>query len=227
MRISTTAPEVAEHIGAILGQFEVEAFVGGTAIVIDLIDSPEPYRLSIDDQDRMHLATAAEAIGAAFRYILGAIHGEADFLALIHGASVVAPSGKALLLPGASGSGKSTLAAYLSRCGFAFLSDDMIALRSPDGRALGWPMPHSIKEGSWHRLAPLMPELATATIYEVRGRKIKYVAATPKREGIQQPRSALSSFRDTVPMLPMPSCRSTLPKSSPCCSGIGYGSAIR
>src|SRR3546814_6288998 len=70
----------------------------------------------------------------------------------------------------------------LSRRGLRFLSDDMIALRAPDGAALPWPLPHSIKQGAWPVLTPVMPEIAIAPIASVHGRAIKFIVP-------QRPRS--------------------------------------
>src|SRR3546814_11275473 len=51
----------------------------------------------------------------------------------------------------------------------------MIALRAPDGAALPWPLPHSIKQGAWPVLTPVMPEIAIAPIASVHGRAIKFI----------------------------------------------------
>ena len=53
-----------------------------------------------------------------------------------------------VLVPGASGSGKSTLAAGLVRAGFAYLSDELVALEFDGGRLLPYAKPIAVKPGS-------------------------------------------------------------------------------
>ena len=45
--------------------------------------------------------------------------------------------------------GKTTLIAYLLSQGYDYLADDLIALSAPEGRIVPWPLPLSIKAGSW------------------------------------------------------------------------------
>lgn len=148
-------------------------------IGIGLGSGPEPYRLWIDGRDCLSLASEAEAIGAALQHVLQTVYEGVSWLALIHGAAVTAPSGRAILLPGSGGSGKSTLAASLTRSGYGFLSDDTIALRAPDGFALPWCLPHSIKQGSWGVLGRAMPELAAAEPWTFGERTMKFVPVDP------------------------------------------------
>ena len=56
--------------------------------------------------------------------------------------------GVGVLVPGASGAGKSTLAAGLVRAGFAYLSDELIALEIDGGRLLPYAKPIALKPGS-------------------------------------------------------------------------------
>jgi len=53
-----------------------------------------------------------------------------------------------VLVPGASGAGKSTLAAGLVRAGFAYLSDELMALELDRGRLLPYAKPIAVKPGS-------------------------------------------------------------------------------
>ncbi|GBD33050.1 hypothetical protein HRbin33_02029 [bacterium HR33] len=75
--------------------------------------------------------------------------------ALVHGAAVVGPSGRAVALIGDSRSGKSTTCANLLKAGWRYLSDDQIVIWVDGGRVLleGWPRRFHLDEG-WHRGVP-------------------------------------------------------------------------
>jgi HprK-related kinase A len=62
-----------------------------------------------------------------------------------------------VLVPGASGAGKSTLAAGLVRAGFAYLSDELIALEMYAGRLLPYAKPIALKPGSTDALRDMRP----------------------------------------------------------------------
>ena len=62
-----------------------------------------------------------------------------------------------VLVPGASGSGKSTLAAGLVRAGFAYLSDELVALEIDRGRLLPYAKPIAVKPGSTDVLRDMRP----------------------------------------------------------------------
>lgn len=176
-RIAIAEPQIRDHVEAALRVFACDPAPADVTIEVATVDGPEPYKLLADGQEQFRLATAPEAVGAVFQYLLQRVHAGIDWLALIHGAAVVAPDGRAILLPGSGGSGKSTLAAWLSQRGYGYLADDMIALRAPDGAAFSWPMPHSVKRGSWPLLAPVFPALAWAPVERIHERELKFLAA--------------------------------------------------
>jgi HPr serine kinase-like protein len=132
--------------------------------------------LHVDGAERLQVECAAEMIGAIFQTVLELRRGDNSWMALIHGASV-AVGNVGVLLSGVSGSGKSTLAAYLSARGFDYLSDDLIALSNPEGEIVPWPVPHSLKRGSWKTLEHLYPEIADAKIERINGREMKFMSA--------------------------------------------------
>jgi hypothetical protein len=177
-RLHLAEAAVAAHVAGVLQPFLVDEG-GGFDHAIDLAveGGSEPLVLRVDGVERMRLSSAAEAIGAVFQQLLALARPGIEWLAAIHGAAVVSPDGRAVLLPGAGGSGKSTLAAYLSRRGWRFLSDDMIALTAPYGAVVAWPTPHSIKSGSWAALADWIPELEASPVAMIYDRAIKFVAA--------------------------------------------------
>jgi hypothetical protein len=86
--------------------------------------------------------------------------------ALIH-ASAVALHDAGLAFPAPSGSGKSTLVAHLIANGFQYLADDLTPLDA-SGCLLPWPVPVSVKEGSWSLLEEFHPELRSRPAFKVR-----------------------------------------------------------
>jgi hypothetical protein len=117
----------------------------------------------------------AEMTGALFQAVLTSLNTGARWLAIIHGGSV-SLDGRAAILAGTSGSGKSTLGAYLVSRGFDYLSDDMVAVNG-DGKVPPWPVPLSIKDGSWSVLAPHLPQLETISSEAMWGRTMKFLPA--------------------------------------------------
>lgn len=120
--------------------------------------------------ERVRTKDGGLLIGAVHQCILEHIRPEADWLALAHGGAV-ARDGKGTILSAACGGGKSTLNAYLvAREGYTYLADDLIALSAPAGKVVPWPLPLSLKEGSWDVLADTYREMESFPRYRtVRG----------------------------------------------------------
>jgi len=129
--------------------------------------------LICDGAETLRAQSSAEMTGALFQTILSSVHSNNRWLGIIHGGAL-SREGKALLLPGTSGSGKSTLGAFLMSRGFDYLSDDMIAI-TREGRIAVWPIPISLKSGSWEYLAPYLPELEALPPVQVWTRTVKYL----------------------------------------------------
>jgi coenzyme PQQ synthesis protein D (PqqD) len=107
----------------------------------------------VNGRERLRTADRGQLIGGFNQAILEQVHPEIDWLALIHGGAM-ARNGRGFAVPAACGSGKTTLIAYLiAEQGYTYVADDMIALAAPDGRLVPWPMPLSLKEGSWQVLS--------------------------------------------------------------------------
>lgn len=83
-----------------------------------------------------------------------AIRQTGSFL-LVHAGCVLAPSGRALLLPAHSGLGKTTLVTALAQAGFGYLSDEAAVLDPVSGRIHPFPKALTLKSGSF----PLFPDL--------------------------------------------------------------------
>jgi hypothetical protein len=121
-----------------------------------------------DGRERFRTADPAEIIGALYVAVLERTRSDLDWFALIHGAAL-GTAGKGLALAGPSGSGKSTLAAGLISRGYDFLADDLIALSEPRAMVVPWPLPLSIKQGSFESVKAHHPQLAEAAPYRTKG----------------------------------------------------------
>jgi hypothetical protein len=173
--IQTDNRDVAAHIFAALRSLRADAIPSHSISATRTADG-NSIGLQIDGIERLQVDNPAEMIGAIFQTMLELIRDDNSWLALIHGAAVASGSA-GILLSGASGSGKSTLAAYLSAKGFKYLSDDLIVLSKPSGEIVPWPVPHSLKRGSWQTLEHLFPQIVDAKIERIGGREMKFVAA--------------------------------------------------
>ena len=97
------------------------------------------------------LVAQAERPGVAVGWLVWDVNraaAEAGRGHLLFHAAGLQHGGAGILVPGASGSGKSTLAAGLVRAGFAYLSDELVALELDGGRLLPYAKPIAVKPGS-------------------------------------------------------------------------------
>ena len=106
--------------------------------------------------------------------------------ALSDGANVV-------VFPGISGSGKSSLTAGLSTRGCEFICDDIGLIQAEKGQrshsVVPLPIPIGLKQGAWHHLEPIIPELRELDEFtHVFGMPIKFYL--PERIAVEQPGSA-------------------------------------
>ena len=112
--------------------------------------SSDELVLLADGIERIRTGDEGMIVGGVWQTILEYIHPPVEWLALIYGAAV-ARNGDGIALCGPSGSGKSTLTAGLTGVGFNYLADDLVAV-SLDGKIVPWPVPVSVKPGSFEVL---------------------------------------------------------------------------
>lgn len=121
--------------------------------------------LLVNGSEQFRTPDEAQLVGGVCQAILEYLHPQIEWLAMLHGAAV-AREDAGLIFPAASGSGKTTLVAHLAaQEGFTYLADDLIVLAAPSGHIVPWPMPLSIKKGSWGLLSDSYPGLKNAPIY--------------------------------------------------------------
>jgi hypothetical protein len=121
-----------------------------------------------DGHERLRTIDPGLLVGGLWQAILECMHPGVSWLALIHGAAL-SRDGTALALAGPSGSGKTTLAAGLIGEGFDYVADDLVALTAPHGDVLPWPLPLSIKPGSFDVLGARYPGLQEMPAYRTKG----------------------------------------------------------
>jgi hypothetical protein len=132
--------------------------------------------LAQNGHERFRTIDPGVLIGGLWQAILECIHPGVTWLALIHGAAV-GRDGSAVALTGPSGSGKTTLTAGLIGEGFDYLADDLVALAAPDGDVLPWPLPLSVKPGSFDVLAGRYPRLQEMPAYRTKALDARLLAA--------------------------------------------------
>jgi coenzyme PQQ synthesis protein D (PqqD) len=175
--IHIAAATIAHGVEALLQPHLIEESPADETIEILNSGAENEHILKHDGVEVVRTTSFREITGGLFHTILSSVHPEHRWLTTIHGSSV-ALDGRAALLAGTSGSGKSTLAAFLVARGFTYVSDDMIAV-TQDGRLAAWPVPLSIKEGSWSVLSPHFPELDAIASKCVWDRVMKYLPVPP------------------------------------------------
>lgn len=109
---------------------------------------------------------------AIHRSIIRHLNPDVEWFSVVH-AGAVARAGEGFAFPAESGSGKTTLIAYLISKGFDYLADDLMPLAAPHATLLPWPLPQSIKSGSWNLLAPFYPDLASIPEFRTKGIRAK------------------------------------------------------
>ncbi|HEY4405602.1 MAG TPA: PqqD family peptide modification chaperone [Xanthobacteraceae bacterium] len=129
--------------------------------------------------ERLRTADSGQIVGAIDQTLLGYLHPEIDWLAMIHGGAV-ARDGAGFAIPGACGSGKTTLIAHLvAERGYSYIADDLVALAAPDGRIVPWPMPLNPKEGSWELLSKSYPHLTRSAKHRMSRAEVRQILPRP------------------------------------------------
>jgi hypothetical protein len=98
--------------------------------------------LELRDEGRIVRQGVDPAVAAAtVVWRLNGIATESSAHVLLHAACVARPAGGAVLLAGGRGAGKSTLAAACLGAGFAYLSDELVAIDRRTGALVPYPKP--------------------------------------------------------------------------------------
>ena len=142
----------------------VEAFRNIGKILISCNDG-RYFQGATDLLARGEIITAL--VEAAFPKCLGIPH--------LHGATLVSPEGKLLLITGDSGQGKTTLALGLAALGYSLLSDDISLFDPNNSHLIPIQFNPSVKQGAWTALDPHYPQLTHITPTRQGDRYCKYI----------------------------------------------------
>lgn len=148
--------------------------VGPVDHLLRLSGSPAAWRLDLDEVTRTAGNAPDGALVATLKALIDVVCRPAERLIVLHGAGLVAPDGRGLLLIAPGGSGKTTLAAALDIAGYGLLSDDVVPV-TPDGKLLGLGLPLCLKSGSWPVLAAHRPDLDQAPVIQRYGQMVRFL----------------------------------------------------
>lgn len=157
--------------------------VGPVDHLLRLSGSPSVWRLDLNEVTRTTGNTLDDALVATLKALVDIVCRPAERLIVLHGAGLVAPDGRGLLLIAPGGSGKTTLAAALDTAGYGLLSDDVVPV-TPDGKLLGLGLPLCLKSGSWPVLVAHRPDLDQAPVIQRYGQMVRFLpphTPTPAR----------------------------------------------
>jgi len=109
--------------------------------------------------------------------------------AMIHGAAL-ARDGHGVLLTGASGAGKSTLSAIMVAKGWQLAAEDC-AIFDAEMRVVPMPFALSIKSGAVSTLKPFFPDLASAQVFRLGRRHVRYQPLPPSMRATDRVKPAM------------------------------------
>lgn len=120
-------------------------------------DDRDRFATYVDGEELATAASARRAIGMVIWHVnRSAVESAVADHVVLH-AAAVARDGQALVLPAAMEAGKTTLAAGLIDRGWAYLTDEAVALPLDGSRVRAYPKPLSIDAGSQEVLADWRP----------------------------------------------------------------------
>jgi hypothetical protein len=163
---------------------EVESATADTRIEVRALDDDTSVMFR-DGRERARVTGQAGLKESIHQALIEVLWPGRPVSALIH-ASAVAVDDVGIAFPAPSGSGKSTLVAHLIANGFEYLADDLTPLDA-SGCLLPWPVPVSVKEGSWSLLDQLHPELRSSPAFKARQTQARLFA--PRGAWTAQPTS--------------------------------------
>jgi hypothetical protein len=155
--VRTTSPRLADYIGSLYRSMISTDALDGRGRCYSVLPPGHGTTGAVYRDDELllerssHTGTLDALISAVNRQVVE----DSDHTLILH-AAAADRDGRALLLPAPAGSGKTTLVAGLLDRGFAYLSDEAVAI---DGNRIveAYPKPLTIRKGSWDVLRHLEP----------------------------------------------------------------------
>ncbi len=160
------------------------------AFTLTVSEIKNRYLVAVNEITLHTCTTRNDLLAWVLFELIGQSYRKQDCLAVLH-AGAVSHDGAAVLFPGSGGSGKSTLVAALQCLDFAYLSDDVCPLTSPEGRLIPAPMSQGLKDKSWPLMENFHPSLATQPEWNIFGRPLKF---------LRPPTGDLASWNKTWPV---------------------------
>jgi hypothetical protein len=182
--VAVERPQHARILGRWIGHFPASRALADARIEVRDLGGGDSLTF-VDGEEFGH----GRGLRQANRALVALAWPDVQLCGMAHAGAVAAKEGAALLA-GVSGSGKSTLIARLVSDGCGYLSDDLTPL-AMDGRLVPWPMPISIKAGSWPLLTSRFPQLDAAPPFPAKNSRARLLPLETDawREGPQPARA--------------------------------------
>ena len=160
--VRTASPFCAELIHTIFGDCIASGADMGPTYVLDVdLQSDRPSSsITRDGRALLRNADPRSVVSLLSWHVMNDAVSSTTDLFVAHAGSVVAPNGRAIVLPAGSGSGKTTLTAGLVQAGCAYLSDEMAAFDPASELVIPVPRALSMKIGSMELLRLDVPRLS-------------------------------------------------------------------
>lgn len=161
--VRTNDPDLADRLNVALADLPgaVEPVATISVVAGRRPDSPRRFRVLLDTELRAWAPNERVAIDAVLGDLDDVAAGHRSDRLVLH-AGAVARDGAVVVIAGASGRGKSTLTAALVQRGFAYLTDEVVALDPATWTVLPYPKPLDLGRAALELLG-LDPEAAPAS----------------------------------------------------------------
>ena len=152
-----------EHLHPVYSYLHVDVPTGKTIVSVDFIKSDSLWELQLNNTPAEMAVTKERLATYLQEKMMTYTYQAQPYLISLHAASVE-KNGKVIVMPAVAESGKTTLTATLIRHGFKLFSDEVTSL-DYDGCVHPLPFCMNIKEGSWHVLSEMYPQLSKRDVH--------------------------------------------------------------
>lgn len=157
--VLTDDAALGRHLDRVLASLAAPAEPEAMYRLTSTGEAVDHYELSFGDEVLLRTASAARALGHLIWHINRcAVERGSSHSVLVHAAGA-SRRGVGVVLPAPMECGKTTLVAGLVRAGFAYLTDEAVAVDSDTLTLRPYPKPLSIDPGSWRVLPELRPQV--------------------------------------------------------------------
>ena len=146
-RFLSESAEVFGDVASLMADYRAKSLPKQAIATISVLSTTAGHEVYLDDTAVWRPGSADEARFLVIQTALSVLAGPENVSAVFHAAAVVRDD-EALLLAGPSGKGKTTLALLLSRHGWNFAGDDLIALHRDGRRIVALPLAAHFKSAN-------------------------------------------------------------------------------